>query len=457
MDPHTDTDTELKDKLNRPPEPRDVLDGDYILLSSEDFSEEEEDGDEDEEGEGEKGDGQASLALDTPEPAPALATEGPAGMAKGKADLKGLKAKAGLKSGTGGHLGKASTEGLSADKSGESDAGIGMTIDIDEKAFGFEESADAPPNVAEGEDQALSAYDRDEVTVPEDDGIDPLQMILGEKEKPWENEKLSAAEKAALRQIYKSHDALEQQQQELEETDPKAKGRNTKSIHRVAAIAATVVAASALAAKTAQAAKGPSIAGVSRGPRRETDQERAQIKLESEKPAPGTEQRRVEARENATDVTLSKVDAGLASALGVGMIIGMPSSMELLYKAAAQTTAKMGPAETAEMQQQILLDPNLPPDGIAWAPPGQFSGQSLSNPDDAFMQALNVIYDGLGMETLMNVTPYRAAGWDEKRLEQKENSADITIAPPAPNVQAPAPEPVLNREFQMNLGPPGMS
>ena len=72
--------------------------------------------------------------------------------------------------------------------------------------------------------------------------------------------------------------------------------------------------------------------------------------------------------------------------------------------------------------------------------------------DLRFQQTMNMLYSSLGLDGLAGVSPYRQAGWEEKYLEQKENSADITTAAPALEPKAPAPEPAYKQEFQMNFG-----
>ena len=390
----------------------DLPDDEDILLA-------EEDGDDEDSDDG-KGDSTA-LALDVPEPAQAIAAD--AGLAKDGIKGKGLKGK-------GGKAGKA--------KAGDKSA---LHVAIDNEMFGREDESEGEPDAEAEAQQDISAYDSDEITDPDIDDIDPLMMILGGQEKPWENEKLSVIERMMMDPGYERDlEALNRDDADA----PKAKGKDKGLGIKGVAIAAGVVA---LAAGAAAQAKGPGIAGIARGPQRAAEQDQAQIKTEAKKPAitqiVKTEPITVQARQNAEEVTLRRIGTGLAAT------IGMNAAAADFDKSKASITRADGddPLDLLEMQQQ--LDQNNDAGGnMSWNPG--------AGPDQQFNQAMDMIYASLGAQTLMNVSPYRQAGWDEKRLEQKENSQDVTIAPQAPDPKTPAPDLTYQRDYQINLGPGGM-
>ena len=397
-------------------------DDDVLLQDAEDDLS----GDGDEEGDGD-GEDEASLALNTPEPARALQAANP--LAKGKGDAK---AKKGLK-------------GKAAEKAASGDAARAVDVTIGDAATGLEESAAEEKPDAETQD--LSAFDRDEITDPDLDihETELLSMLAGLREKPWENEKLSLTERMMMKQGYDRN--VEALQRSNDEKDPDAKddAKGRKTVRRGVAAAATVavaVAAGMVATgiKTG-AEKGPSVAGVSRGPQRSADQERAQPQAKVETRKVSTAISLLQARQNADDVTLRRMGPGLASSLVVGQ----------KNTAQAQANDDQDPARKLlqDLVEDLAMDDN--------------AGMSLQtsmptpnpDPDMQFRQMMDMIYMSLGAETLMNVSPYRAAGWDEKRLEQKENSADMTVAPEPERQPAPAPEPDYRYNMQLNLGPGG--
>lgn len=387
---------------------------------------ESEGGDEDgEDGEDGDGDGPMTLALNTPEPAQALQAADP--LKKGKGDLKakkGAKARA--------------AKSESAD-----DRAIDVTLS--DAVLGIEESADAKEEKPEQEQQQeLSAFDRDEITDPEIDAdkIELMSMLAGGREKPWENEKLSVVERMMLGEGYdRNTEALQKEQPE--EGDPKkAKGKSGPA--KAAAVAAVAVAAGVVAAGIKSAAaeeKRPGLAGVSRGPQRATDQDRQPVRNDTGRAPENRPQNQIiltaQARQNAEDVTLRRMGPGLAASIGAPEV------------KTARGPAPEGKDLLADMLDDLVNDTNGP--GMIQMMPAP----EAPGPDQSLQQALSLIYAGLGAETLMNVSPYRAAGWDEKRLEQKENSADVTVAP-APETNAPGPELDYRRDMQINLGPGGM-
>lgn len=384
-----------------------------------------EDGDEDgEDGEGGDGDGPMTLALNTPEPAQALQAADP--LKKGKGDPK---AKKGAKA-----------------RAAKSESADGRAIDVtlSDAVLGIEESADAKEEEPEQEQQQeLSAFDRDEITDPEIDAdkIELMSMLAGGREKPWENEKLSVVERMMLGEGYdRNTEALEKEQ--AENADPKAKGKSGPA--KAAAVAAVAVAAGVVAAGIKSAAaeeKRPGLAGVSRGPQRATDQDRQPVRNDAgrvpENRAQNNTVTAAQARQNAEDASLRRMGTGLAAS------IGGPGAKD------AKGQMQGGKDLLTDMLDDLVNDPDGP--GMLQMSP--FA--NTSDPDQSLQQAMSLIYASLGTDALMNVSPYRMAGWDEKRLEQKENSADVTVAP-APETSAPDPELDYRRDMQINLGPGGM-
>lgn len=327
------------------------------------------------------------------------------------------------KGGGGGKAPKAKTDEQSA-----------LDVAISDDMIGLEEAPEQKDSETEFQ-QDVSVYDSDEITDPELEDIDPLMMILGGQEKPWENEKLSVVERMMMDPGY------ERDLEALNRDDPKAKSKGLGL--KGAALAAGVVALAVGAADTN--AKGPGVAGVARGPQRAAEQDQTQIKVEAKKPdaADRNEPITVQARRNAEEVTLRRIGTGLAAT------VGMKADAADFDKSKASVERSDGGdamQDLIEMQQH--MEQNNPGSDISWTP--------NAGPQQQFDQAMDMIYASLGVQTLMNVSPYRQAGWDEKRLEQKENSQDVTIAPQAPEPKTPAPEPTYQRDYQINLGPGGM-
>jgi hypothetical protein len=69
-----------------------------------------------------------------------------------------------------------------------------LNVTLSDEAFGLETAGDQGPT----EEVELSAFDRDEITDPTADGIDPLMALVGGGERPWENESLSFLERMSL-------------------------------------------------------------------------------------------------------------------------------------------------------------------------------------------------------------------------------------------------------------------
>ncbi len=396
----------------------DILDGDYQVLASDEADTDDDSGEGDEEEDGDGSGDRAALALDVPEPAQAMAAN--AALAKGGKD-KG-KGKKGLK-------GKAK-----GDKAG-------IDVVIDDGMIGPEDEAKEDVEAEAAQD--ISAYDSDEITDPELDDVDPLMMLLGANEKPWEKEKLSVVERMMMNPGYeRDTDALRRDQ---DGEDPKARDKATK-VGKVAALAAGAAALGVAAVKGAeakqQAQNGPGIAGVSKGPRRAVEQDQsAPVKAEIRKANTvqfnDTQPITYQARQNAQEVTMRRMDSGLAATMDSKTTMTVDP-----HKPTGQKSAGVDLLDLVEHQLQNGAA------GMNWNPNSGVAG--------GFSQTMDMIYAALGAQNLMAVSPYREAGWDEKRLEQKENSQDVTIAPSAPEVKTPAPELNLERAPQINLGPGGM-
>lgn len=411
-----------------------------------DLEEETESGDEDD------GDGSgdlATLALDVPEPEQAMAAN--EALAKGGKNQHKNKGKKGAKT--------------AGDKAG-------IDVVLDGEMIGLEEGASESEAEAEAERVEISAYDSDEITDPELDEIDPLMMLLGAGERPWENEKLSVVERMMMNPGYERDlDAARRNEGDPDKISDKSKDKASR-VGKLAASAAGAAALGVAAAKGAQAArqdqaarqaqqqgqqdsKGAGLAGIAKGPQRtdadqttpsgqsKADQRRANNTNQFNNTQPITYQ----ARQNAQEVTLRRMENGLAATLD------NKSNPSFDAAKAMQQKGQNG----ADQDQTLLdmieihtlgLEQGQSGGGMNWTP--------KDGGEDGFRQTMDMIYAALGAQSLMAVSPYRTAGWDEKRLEHKENSQDVTIAAPAPEVKSPAPELAPDRVPQINLGPGGM-
>jgi hypothetical protein len=407
------------DQGHNPPPPED----DDLLIPPEDTDGDDDSDDEDGDGKGDR----AALALDVPEPEQAMAAN--AALAKG-GKKKGVKGKGKGKAAKGGVKG--------ADKGA-------LAVTLGDDLIGLEEAGE-PADEKEAEATAeVSAYDSDEITDIDADDIDPLMMILGGQEKPWENEKLSLVERMMIPGYERDLDALKQDGEDTE-----------KQPRKKAAAASGIAIATAMAAHAARAQTGggPGLAGVARGPQRAAEQEQPKTETKKTETQHQVEQQRVskqekhevtsiQARQNAEEVTLRRISTGLAATLAAN------TAREAFDKSSAAITRSNGMdmLDFLEQQQQIQQNQDGP-QGMNWTPG--------TGPINQFVQTLNMLYSSLEAQNLLTVSPYRQAGWDEKRLEQKENSKDVTIAPAEPERKAPAAELNYQRDYQINLGPGGM-
>jgi hypothetical protein len=406
-------------------------------------------------GDDESGDGedQASLALNTPEPARALqAGKAPKDDAKAPRNRKGkfAKAREGAKSALSESFVVTAYQGL-----GDNTKSTAIQVTLDAAAFGLEPAP--AKEVAASEPQEPSAFDRDEITDREmSDEVELLALLAGMHEKPWENEKLSLIEQMMLKQGYERNLAAIGQNQDQQ--DPAKKGDRPPSVKAAGVAAAAVAGVTAAGIARAHASgpdkKGPSMAGISQGPRREADQDRMQIKNEAQKPAT-TQATVIRERQRAEDSRLRQIGTGMAASALVSeaLISGAMPKM-------SRTDGRNYDPAMDLLNELILLQErdnrNNALDRLVNNPANAQPAMSAADPDIRFQQTMNMLYASLGPEAIAGVSPYRQVGWEEKRLEQKENSADITTAPPAPEPKTPAPEPANKPEFQMNLGPGGM-
>lgn len=396
----------IRDPDGKLPEPED---GDPVLAL------EEEDG-EDEEGDG---DDQASLALNTPEPARAkMASMPPKEKIKGNA-------------------------GKNKFKKDKGDAKAGVDVKLSDAALGLSESEGEKPE--EEEDKEQSAFDRDEITDPDledtvEENIDPLAILVGSQSRPWQNEKLSLMERMTMRDGYnRNTDEIDKDKQDKD--DPKAKGKKAKgpdAVKTVTATAAVVAVAAGAAVAADNKSSGPSMTGISSGPRRQADQDHAVTGSDAIKQNK-TEQIKVEARQNAADITMKHIDKGLASSFAMHQRPPEPASK-----------ANMDWRDYAQPEEQWNNDAGaqLQADNINWSP--------AQEADAEFQARMNELMMAIGYDNLSPITPYREEMWGVKLMEYNENSADLTTAPEPPAPTVPAPDLTYKQEPSINFGPGGM-
>lgn len=388
-----------------------------------------EEDDEDEEDE-DSGEDQAGLALNTPEPARAK-------MASMPVDKKGAKGNAGK-----GKL-----------KKSKEDAKAAVNVKLTDDALGLSDSEEKKPEESE---QEKSAFDRDEITNPDiseediaEDNIDPLAMLAGARERPWENEKLSTLERMTMRAGYNRNTDFEKDK--AKQDDPKAKGKKAQGPGTVktaatAAVAVAVVTGAAMVAE--KKLQGPSMSGINQGPRRQADQDLVETGSDLVKPNK-TEQIRIEARENATDVTMRPFEKGLASSFAMQQ---KPAE----YTASIKAKAQEGPDLDELMDIAGGVDQDWNNDTAAQLEASTIDW-SLAQDDDAeFRARMDQIMQDIGYDNLSPVTPYREEMWSVKLTEYNENSADVTTAPELPAPPAPVPDLTYKQEPSFNFGPGGM-
>lgn len=399
--------------------------------------------DEEDDGDGDGSGDLATLALDVPEPEQAMAAN--EALAKG---------------------GKNQPKGKGKGKKGVKGGKAGIDVVLDEAMIGLEEEGGDDPD-AETESAEISAYDSDEITDPDQEDIDPLMVLVGAREKPWENEKLSLVERMMLNPGYE-RDLEATRRGENGPDQDKAKDKDKDKAAKIGKMAATAAGAAALgmaAAKGAQAARndihtraqpstpqgrsGQGMAGIARGPQRAADQDQGAPQKAEQRKADNTTQFNntqpitYQARQNAQEVTMRRMENGLAASLDNKSVTALSATRN-----PSSPRAQNGDEIDDNLMQMIESHLRSEYSGVNWTP------QAAAG--DGFRQAMDMIYAALGAQNLLEVSPYRQAGWDEKRQEHKENSQDVTIAAPAPEPKAPVPEPSLEREPQINFGPGGM-
>lgn len=405
-------------------------------LSDDDLPEEDE-GEEDEE-DGSGGDDHAALTLETPESAAAIA----AAMAGNKKGPPGKK--------TGKNKGK--------------DGAKGVGVALDDSALGLDEGAeDDEPEAEEGEEaEYQSSIDRDEITDPEvEDRIDPLAALLGGQDKPWENEKLSVAERMLLQEGYLRNDPR------AEGDDPDAEGGKKpgsaiKSTVKAAGIAAGIAAGVAVA-KGAKA-DGPGLAGVSRGPAHQSgdvpaDTGKTAAVRQQEEQARQTQQRQqatpagpanpLDAQQAAQQRQQQEVQERQRREMDTRLQAEQIRTQDARIRAETAANQKTGP-DMAEilLHQQIANNANA---RMAANIAGGGVGAASADPDMALRTVLNRIYEALGLETLVAGMGERLNGWSQQTEGLRENARDLT-EPQMPAPQGPAPELEQQRNMSINIG-----
>lgn len=407
-------------------------------LSDDDLPEDDT-GDEDEE-EGSGGDDHAALTLETPESAAAIA----AAMAGNKDGKKiGKKGKAGAK---------------------------GVGVALDDAALGLDEGAEDDEPEAEEEEGASyqSSIDRDEITDPDpEDRIDPLAALLGGQDKPWENEKLSLAERMVLQEGYLRNDPNAPGEEELDANGAKKGPRVAAGVVAgvvggvvggvVAGAAIGAVAAGKAAAKgVADTPDGSTVAGVSRGPAhkaedtatttaRETrQQQEARNKqaaqsttgLAAAPASPVIREQEVRERQNR-EAERRETDTRLQAE--------QRRTEEARIRAEAAAQQKSGP-DMAE----ILLHQQIANNVSARAMAAESGGPV--DPDMVLRSALHRVYEALGLNQLIaGMGNDRLDGWARQTEGLRENARDLTepqSTAPAP----PTPELEQQRNMSINIG-----
>lgn len=370
---------------------------------SEDVTEEETEEGEDSDG----GEDRAALALDTPEPAQALAAD---------QMLRKTKARPGV-----------ARKGRARGEAGT--AGRGVDVVIDDALAGMADGHDA----AERDD----AFDRDEITDPVRDvhETELLGLLAGlTEERPWENPDLSPVERAAMKEGYERQSAARRTEAMQED----GRMRPKSSAVAAAVVATGVMAATALAKNKDDAASQS--ATTARG-RPQSSGGKAHHNRNAVGGAGASERVPVSAgQRNSMAVRPPLAPSPLAA---------RPEDMSAQQARAQQRRGRQPLAEDAHghdndvLEMQAMSRPAGGGEGFGSSPD--------DDPDSRLHRILALIYLNLGPERVADVPEDRRAGWDAKRLEQKENSLAVTRPPET--VQASAPGP--SRDMQINFGPGG--
>lgn len=304
-----------------------------------------------------------------------------------------------------------------------------LNVTLSDEAFGLETAEDQGPE----EEVELSAFDRDEITDPTADGIDPLMLLIGGGERPWENESLSFLERMSLYGYNRNLEAVDAAQ--------------TGQVVSGARIgAATVVAGAAVAGIALAIGANPASAGPQN---RATDAQNTQNSGPKQNDPQRSETSTLAAQKSASDAKMQAEARQIETKL----------SREALYRqnvddvavrrlreasVASALTQKQGHDIADEMMQGPSAG-----DALTWDGTG---GGNL------FDQTMGYLYSQLGADPANDPSAgWRAAMWDEKRVEFTETAHSATA--PAQTVEIPVyegpamrpPEPEQN--FQMSFAP----
>lgn len=401
-------DSDIKDRILNPGQ-NTVLDAGYSSVYLDPAAESDDEGEDDGDS-----DDRASFALDTPEPAiPAMAGPELAG-AKGKRKLR--KSPKRPRSFSAVDFAKIAGEAGNAKI-----VSTAVTIDIDAAMF-----------------MAAHAETVSEEFFDQQTGL--MNVLFAPGERPWEDETLSAAERMALMKVIRTNFPDAQKRAEREEFEYRIRARSWGRSANVAPVVAAV-------AKVEQSDAALVIK------RRESPvvQNRVIEPLKEIRLA-------VPATPFIREYEPDKLNRKLNATLGMGAIIGMPSSLAMLNGKAKSRESKtpvhyLGLAELVANEIQAG-NIQVREQEVAQAPVQKSWNPLILSRDNGFVAALNKIYHAIVPEILTNITPYRKAMWQDKILEQKENMSDITFVEAKLAAPAPAPSPFAEREVKMNISVP---
>jgi hypothetical protein len=398
-------DSDIKDRIENPGQSI-VLDAGYSSVYLEPAAENnnaEDEGDED-------GDGCASFAFATPEPEIPSMTGPELPFGKGKIRLRkfGKRSKS---------LTALDFAKIAGDTTGAGGLSTAIPAGIDESIFSpaSDKAADAP--------------------------TDLMNILFSAGERPWEDENLPAAERMALMKILRTNVPDAQKRAEREEFEYRIRARSWGRSANVAPIVAAVAKAHLPVHIIKKAQPQP-------------------VHVEPGNAANLTREIRLEVRpepfiRDYGHEEIYKLDRNLNASLGMGSIVGMPSSLAMLNLKSRSGNDKvpvdyLGLAEIAAAQIQARKEAASQVE----APVETHWNPLIRSRDNGFVEALNKLYSAIVPEVLRSVTPYRRAVWEDKILQQKENLADITLVAPEPAI--PVPSPFADREVKMNISIPAL-
>ena len=406
----------MDDKPKNPGNTDGVFDPDALDDAEQDENENEDD---DEEGDGDL----ATLGLNVPEPPPdmkhveGLAKAGPKG-------AKGLKGKA-------------------RKAPGDKGEGAALGVSISDAAFGFEENTS--PSEAETEETLTqttpSAFDLDEITDPEsgEEGLSPLSIAVAGDDKVWQNDELSAAERRILGREGYERAPIPGQEEGNTADGAKAKGKSglSKAAGATAAVAVAGLAAGAIS--QIRPARAQPQAQTPQGPNQNAAQKQQARTHQNPATANPATQTTRPATQNQTQAQ-NQAQAGRPAPAA-------ETRPPVLAPTPPETTSYKAPKNATDGSYEILEDMMIMDDGYG---PDMDMGM---NADSRFDYTMAMIYAAIGTDGSPDTGPYRQAEWENKRLEEKENSADIAGNTPEPPAPEPSPDFEQNREFSVKIGP----